>query len=57
MVTAQLTDVHSGKLIWAENFAVAAADPAGGRMAIAQAVAIRGARLAVQRGSACCTRA
>jgi DNA-binding winged helix-turn-helix (wHTH) protein/TolB-like protein len=48
-VTAQLTDVHSGKLIWAENFAVAAADPAGGRMTIARAVAEQvGARLAAR---------
>lgn len=37
-VTARLTDVHSGKLIWAENFDVAAVDPAGGRT-IARAVA------------------
>lgn len=49
MVTAQLTDVHSGKLIWAENFAVAAADPVAGRMTIARAVAEQvGARLAVR---------
>lgn len=49
IVTAQLTDVHSGKLIWAENFAVAAADLAGGRMTIAQAVTAQvGARLAAR---------
>jgi DNA-binding winged helix-turn-helix (wHTH) protein/TolB-like protein len=48
-VTARLTDVHSGKLIWAENFDVAAADSAQGQMTIARAVATQArARLAAR---------
>mgnify|MGYP003829994701 CR=1 FL=1 len=38
-VTTRLTDVHSGKLIWAENLDVPAADLATGRMTVARAVA------------------
>ncbi len=38
-IIARLSDVHSGRLVWAESFDVPAADPAQAQLSAARAVA------------------